>query len=535
MAVSAEAHRGYQVSPAVVLVASLAVLLFASVLPQFLGPATGHDQISYLIEARRMLAGARPYGPQLSETNPPLIIWFSAIPVLLARWTHLTEVASLKVLTTLLIVGSVAWSVRLVRRGPFARNRIASLLVGGVVLLAEFALLPEDYAQREHLLIILLIPYLLAVGTGVAEELSTGENVLLGLAAALGVWFKPYDVVVPVAVQLLFCVRQRSLRPLLSRAFISLVLGCCGILVAALLLAPGYFKEVIPLLGDTYWAIGGYSALAVFKHMWLYPLLVLVALWLWSRVKGRLTDPRTSFTLLVASVVASLACDLQHAIWRYHRYPHEALLVLAVGYALVDANRQRLEAQSPSAGLHAAPKNWSYVILPLALCVAGFSTWVMLKKARHIDHSATDAFMSQLPPGTTIYVFSTEVPAMGDSYRHHLTWASRFAHLWMLPAIIQNKAAVPAPHTPFKRLSPERIAQISTVQRTDTAQDLNRWQPSVVLVPVCEPSDACMSVPMKRFDILSWFLQGSDFASAWSHYQKQPGKVDDYDVYRRVF
>jgi len=33
-------------------------------------PVLGHDQYSYLLEARRFLSGAELYGPQIAETNP---------------------------------------------------------------------------------------------------------------------------------------------------------------------------------------------------------------------------------------------------------------------------------------------------------------------------------------------------------------------------------------------------------------------------------------------------------------------------------
>ena len=52
-------------------------------------PAAGHDQMWGLYMARMVLHGAKLYGPRLFESNPPLIIWLSTVPVTLADLVHL--------------------------------------------------------------------------------------------------------------------------------------------------------------------------------------------------------------------------------------------------------------------------------------------------------------------------------------------------------------------------------------------------------------------------------------------------------------
>lgn len=48
-------------------------------------PAVGHDQLWCLYAAQRILHGTKLYGPQLLESNPPLIMGMLLIPVALSN------------------------------------------------------------------------------------------------------------------------------------------------------------------------------------------------------------------------------------------------------------------------------------------------------------------------------------------------------------------------------------------------------------------------------------------------------------------
>jgi hypothetical protein len=122
---------------------------------------------------------------------------------------------------------------------------------------------------------------------------------------------------------------------------------------------------------------------------------------------------------------------------------------------------------------------------------------------------------------------------MGTIFNHGLGWGSRFACLWMLPAIIQNEQGPTNALVPFKRLSLPTLSRLAARQRTETTEDLNYWQPVVVLVQQCSTDKPCQGIEGKNFDTISWFAQSPDFAKAWSHYRQQPG-IQDFDVYERV-
>jgi hypothetical protein len=142
-----------------------------------------------------------------------------------------------------------------------------------------------------------------------------------------------------------------------------------------------------------------------------------------------------------------------------------------------------------------------------------------------------DLFLDQVKPGTTVSALSTSVPVLASVYDHGLKWGSRFAHLWMLPAIIQNEMGRTSSYSPFKQLSPQTTLRLAALQRQEVTEDLHYWNPDLVLVPICTPKRPCQGMEGKDLDLVAWFKRSSDFSEAWLRYERQPG-IEGYDVYR---
>ncbi len=78
-------------------------------------PAAGQDQMWFLMMADRWLHGATLYGPLLFDSNPPLIVWLSAVPVAIAKLLHLSTTTAGKALVVALEAGVWAVCLRLSR------------------------------------------------------------------------------------------------------------------------------------------------------------------------------------------------------------------------------------------------------------------------------------------------------------------------------------------------------------------------------------------------------------------------------------
>lgn len=495
------------------------------------------DQSWYLYAAQRMLAGARLYGPQLVETNPPLIIWFSALPVFLARLLHLDAYITLKLIVFLMIGASTAWTGRILRAARLAETSVFFYLALSSVVGAEFFLHGCDFGQREHLLVILILPYIFSAALSDQLCLSFAELCSLGLAAGAAVCFKPQHVIILAALELFLAVRNRSLRRLASPAFICAVFAVLAYIAMVRLAAPLYFSAMLPLLRSTYWTYGPRTTWGILKSTPFFDFLSLATLIVFITQRRKLRCAAVPGAFLASGFASFIAFCIQHGGWAYQAYPQDAFLFLAIFW--IAAGRLSL----------ALIANWKpdsdFAVITAALLLLLLPPLIISRRRTNLSvaggkpHSGMnvpypDTVFAQYPAKTPVYIFSTLViDAFPAVFQNHLVWASRFPCLWMLPAIVRNELAEAGGPAPGKVLPPAAVQKLAALQRTETAEDFRRWKPQVVIVRQCHRSAPCFGLDHLDFDPLAWFLQSPAFAAEWKSYRLQTHQ-NNFDVYTRV-
>jgi hypothetical protein len=406
-------------------------------------------------------------------------------------------------------------------------------LVAVAVVVSEFCIGPYNFSQREELLVVLMVPYLLACATGAVSGFCRVERFALGAAAGVAIWFKPQDALVIAGLEVFLAFRARSLRRVASPEFLGMVGAGSLVLLLIRLLTPLYFKVTVPLLFETFWGIGTMNAVALGLHLHYYLVEVLVAAATYLLFRKSLRDGAAFLALLVCSIAAFVAFCMQHNDWWYRAYPQQALFVIAMAYLIADLFDPFFVRVSSEPRLLRRMAFVASGLVVALLCVIAVRPDAVLKQGTHQGRFALDEYLAHYERSTTVYAFSTRVEPMAFSYNHGLNWGGRFAHLWMLPAIVKNELGPIDPAAPFRRLSPETVTRLANLQRTESAEDLRYWRPSVVLVEQCNLEHDCIGLEGRDFDVLAWFLQSPEFAAAWSHYQRQT-EVDNFLVYKRV-
>lgn len=496
----------------------------------------GHDQSWYLYGADQMLTGVELYGPRLTETNPPLILWFSIVPVLLGKVFSISGTIALRVVVLAMILGSAAWCVRIFHRKAYEEPAAAGLLRGLAIAGVALAINFYDFGQREQLMLLLTLPYILAAATDGRRSLSTIEYSALGMCAGLGVCLKPQQALVIVALEVFLLLYRRSLRRLIRPELVALVATGVGYLLAIRLLAPLYLSRMVPELLNTYWAFGRFSAQHLALHQQRAFTLSLLAFLIAILVlRRKLRSPMPPLVLTVCAIGASVAFDIQHTGWVYQAFPEKAFFSLAVLFMVLDLGYPVVERWLHRPGLAVR-----LGIALFALLVAVLGSVALQRRSLHEgspDHAALEPLLMHYPAQTPVYVFSSSLVSFSNVYEHSLRWGSRFGHLWMLPAIAQNEFGLDKSaennSAPYRQLSPEVLARLESVQRQDVTEDLSLWKPVLVLVETCQPSHPCGVIGGKDFDTIAWFLRSPAFAAEWSHYQRQPGN-EVFDVYTRT-
>jgi hypothetical protein len=496
----------------------------------FLCAPQNDDQSWYMYAAQRMMSGAQLYGPQLIQANPPLIIWFSAIPVYLAHLLHLDSYLVLELIVFVLICASTAWCGRILYRTGVFRSPALFCFGLASVLSAEIFLSGGVLGQREHLLVIFILPYLLSAACKGRANLPFLELCALGIAAGIAVCFKPQHVIILIVLELLLTVWTRSLRRLVSPDFLCAVLAIFSYIASVRLAAPLYLSTTVPLLRETYWAYGDFSTWSLIRTGYLYDLFFLLALAFCIARRHSFRFPLVPAAFLACSLASSIAYYAQHTGLEFREYPQEAFLLFAIAWMVLESARTagwKIDATF----FVSTPVFALIFLLPLIILGPVFA------KFEPLSWRVPNAVFAQYPPQTHVWIISTSTEAAPAVMRRHLIWGSRLECLWMLPAIIKNERAEAGGPAPRKILPPDTVKRLAALLRAQTTEDLQQWKPAVVLVRQCHKSDpwawTCWGFKNADFDPLPWFLESPAFAAEWAHYRLQETR-GNFDVYTRI-
>ena len=450
--------------------------------------ALNHDVAWLLLAAQRMLRGGS-YTADFFETNLPLAI-AAYIPVeWLGALTGMPAPAATRCWTLLLAVQSAGLCVALLR--PAQRSLLAAWLLAGLILLPAY-----DFAQKEHFIALLLLPFLglLAAPRPVAAPL----RAYVSLLAALGAYLKPHYAPLPFVLLAIHGGRG-GLRPALQSLEFGVLAGCglaYGVLV--LLLYPEWF-EVASWAQDLY---GAYRRVDGFEVV-TWELAASVALLGFLAVLARAgkLSGQSLAPFLVAGAYGLLAYVLQLKGWRYQWLPGGIFTFAAMGIALCAGS-----------GLWvAAGRGTRLALLALGACGAVHALAAALAAPRTaaLMKSEFVQALSGLPRGAPIAVLSTaNVPFFPTVTVLELTWSSRYHALWPLAglAAAPQQLSGAAADALLERYREPFVASV--------VEDFQRYRPVAVVV---DERPGQFGLP-EGFRILDFLQADPRFAAVWSGY-----------------
>ena len=493
-------------------------------------PAVGHDQLWCLYVAQRILHGSKLYGPELLETNPPLIMGILLLPAALSNLLHLPVTLLFKLGVLLTEIVSALLSLRLCRRLEPKLTTPAQLWSIAFAFITIFAILPaRDLGQRDHLLALLCLPYVLAAALDPSgrAKISSLLKITIGVLAGLGICLKPHQILIPLFIETALIYKNRSARQLLRPELLALIATGLACLAAIRLFTPTYLTEVVPLLRDVYWAIGHLTFLQLIRESLQLHILAAftILFYLWLRTPSRLP-----LLLILAGAAATIAYYLQGTGWYYQQLPALSFFSLALWYLFMDFARifeLRAPSWTPKAALVL-----SILALALTAYFSGYTLSKPLTFPSGLSNIPDPSFFSNLPPGTPVAILSTVVDdTIPPIATHHLLWAQRTNNLWALPAILRSQD--PGGHPPQRLIPPARLAQLDHMQHAWMVEDLARWNPPLILVLRCQdPTVQCQILEDRHDNLLAWFQRDPAFRNIFSRYQllRSSGPYDAYTL-----
>lgn len=486
----------------------LAVLPPLAFLPFILSPPLNHDVAGVFSFAQRWLAGERLY-IDIIDVNPPLIFILNLAPAWFAHATGLDPVRALQ--GFILAFGLLAGWLALRVRGPVEGCTGAYI----AALPALFLLGPGyDFGQREALMAVAALPYLLASARRMAGE-RVRHPIAIGLLAGIGFALKPHFLAIPALVEVFVARHQRDARDPLRWAMLA-VGGAYAI--AVLLVFPAYLAEIVPMALETYVDLGG-GFVGLLAQPRLVTILVLLHL---AAVRGWRAG-REAQVFVLAAAGAAVSALIQHKGWSYHLIPIElftfALIGLLVAHRLDD--RARL---LPAA--HAA-------ILTGAVCVylvgVGETPWNQLRYRTSVDlplRAALDRIAADSPTGDAraLVLSRTLAPIYPALLYANVTATAPMLDVWPLGGAY--RACEPGRE---RYHAPAEMGRAERFYHRQVTTGMRRAPPDAVLIDRYPRIPDCP----QPFDLLEYFRRNPDFAIAFAGY-RQAGSVGQFDIYLRA-
>lgn len=488
-----------------------------------------HDIGWYIHVAGRLVDGADLY-VDVVEVNPPLIVYLATPAVALARILGAWDVAVYRTMAmgAALLSLTVTWRLLpgLLGPGSDLARRVILLLLAFLVLAGAGI----EFGQREHLVVLFAVPYLLAAGARASgAEISPAFAVLVGALGGIGFAIKPHFLLVLVAVEAYVAWRRspRLLRRPELLAAACVVTAYAGVVVVfeadylrvarmGLEVYDDYLPADLPTVARMPQA--AFAAVAA-------------AVGAWAPGTGR---RRPSCRILALSTALfAVAVFIQNKGWSYHWYPAVvtgALTLAVAGLGLLDAAARALRDRLPTGF---GPERTLLALLT-AILLAG-TAWRGMSSSSYRERMAQLGtnmlpemirLVEERTDGDTIAILSTSMQVAFPLVNYTgVGWGLRFSCLWMLPGLYEP---TPPRTRSFPYHDEAEMGWIERYLRRTVVRDLRASRPRLLIVDTWPPG-----YTLYGFDYLEYLEGVPGFRSLMEEYRRL-GSLERFSIFVRT-
>jgi len=504
------------------------ILICAVWIVGYFFPPINHDTAVLLYIAKVWLGGGKLYVDAI-DMNTPLVFILHLLPEALAKLTGLPGTTLLVGILGLCILGSFL-TCRWVLAASLDPAHATSDALLPLMLLFLLIVYPNaDFCQREHIMLVLSMPYLLvASGRAQGEALSVRLLAATGLMAGLGFAMKPYFVAIPALVEI-YVLSRRGWRAAIRDVTPWCMLGLgVGHLLFAIIATPEYFRFVLPMAQEFYSEVSdsGFLGLLTNQHV-APPALVIPLLGIptWFVIRSDLAR-----VVWLAGIGGLFSAFAQGKGWSYQVLPAQTytLLLAAVIIAFVMDHQiwpqRAAEAGTSRAG---APKLFAAALMLLVFYQEGLYARPF---AKQMDYRA-----SEIPPMLHILkqeAYNKRVLVLSPGIYPHfplLNYAKmrmtmRFESMWVLQGVYSECEEFAPLYNP-----PDAMSRAESFVFRSVAEDFHRQKPALLIVDKVAGIPRCQG---DTFDYLDYFLRNPLFAKQFEEYDFLMD-FNRYTIYKR--
>ena len=459
--------------------------------------ATNHDVASFMVLCARLLAGDGLYRDVI-DSSTPMAFWLYSIPTFIADHWQLSRGATVDACIFFLIGISGVASWRCICQQPLLRDRAGTVLAAlafGLIYLPHMAAMDFAWGQREHLLAILITPYIfLALNRLQHIAASRAAAVMVGVLACIGFCLKPHFLLM-FGVSELFLLWQLGWRMLPTRPE-PWVIGLGSLLYYGVLglWFPEYVTVLLPLFSQLR---AGYTAsmaeVVLHSIRWfVLPLLCLLT-------AHRMAAPTTVRYLALLAMAGAALTVLQPFNFFYHAFPAQYFILLLVTLGLLVRQPFIIAYAALTLGF-IGMEGLGYDLDFRMLKEATSQQHTILVGAQKITHYAK---------GGPVAAFDTTVMPMQAVNEARAPWALPLPLLMQLPAMYAQ--------TPAHYRRPEDMPSAERFFFDKTVAAMLAQKPSLVLVN--KRMISSQTKPYMAFDYVAYFNTDPRFADLWKSYR----------------
>jgi hypothetical protein len=462
--------------------------------------------VSCLMNLMQRLLDGDKYYYDVFECNLPMACYIYFIPVLFSKLFLLNHIISLRIYVFCIAALSLFLCHLLMNELFDNKDRTLHMLLLCILTFA-FVLLPaEQFGQREHIMIMLIMPYLFLCSIRLTNKKTPNIYfaILIGLLAGIGFSIKPFFLFTLILIELYMLFTKRNFFAWLRAETLTIICVLIASIIAIFVFTPEYIFKIFPLAID--------FAPATHAAPWTYTLTQmpvifwLIALGMFLTIKTQLRYVKFGNILTIASIGLMLSYLIQDAYWYYHILPALTLTILLLTLIAYELSTSSLNTKWFNFGLNA------FIIILLFLCPI---TYTVLHITSYINPETNEPGrilllaqpIKKIAKGKYIYIFGKYSFPLIDYSQTKIK--TRFADFRPLFNIIQKEPT--ANKTEKIKLNQEKQYIINSV-----IMDLQRSNPKLILFDTLKEKNLFAG---QNFDYLKFFVQDARFRTIMKHYK----------------
>ncbi len=470
--------------------------------------AISHDPAWLLYVADKITSGQTLY-QDIYMFNLPMSVWLHVPAIWLSDLIGVQAILIFKSMVFALAALSIWLSYRLLRRTDLPHIG-AHLCVITLVFLIGAGF---NFGQREHIFVLLVLPYLYLIYCRVnAINIRAGLAVCIGIIAAIGISIKPFFLLLPLFLELFALLRLKAKSFLRPEPYVmGLIFAVYAVFI--FIVYPDYLNIIVPYTDEIY-KTGFQASLSDIASQSILPSLSLLGFIILASYRGETRKTNDLLWIFSLAIVAGMICFwVQKKGWLYQILPAISFASIGTFYILV-CHYHDLKTWLSNSGTQR--------ISALLLLMAGLLHAFYPVSKQNYDANDRWAQFVDGSGAETVLILTTKLSEPFPYIMNEgLEWGSRFPIVWM-PVSIEERRNALGHSTPM-------LDEMEMFNRRVIAEDFDRFRPDLVFVDrrTNKPYFDDVSI-----DYVEYFSRHPDFAKAWESYELI-GSMPEFDIFER--